>query len=123
MIGKRKVIQKQKQSTIDKKTLPVFQLASFASPNIKVTENKLLAFYEKHGSFPDQYRPLIWRYLLKLPENSEIFTDLAQRGIHASYENLNNLFPLKSDRDFKRLQLLCSMMANWSPIFAEVRYH
>jgi hypothetical protein len=36
-------------ASLEKKNLPVFQLANFASPEIRVTDKKLLAFYEKHG--------------------------------------------------------------------------
>lgn len=28
------------------------------------------------GEYPDRYRPLIWRFLLRLPENASAFSEL-----------------------------------------------
>ena len=106
-----------------KHEIPVFKLVNLTPKESRVNRNKLLSFYEKNNQFPNEYRPLIWRFLLKLPENNQAFSDLANRGIHSTYEKeLYQRFPLQSDRLFNKLLSLCSMFAHWSPIFAEVSY-
>jgi len=103
-------------------TLPLFELANIMPRDRVVNEEKLKAFLRKNGSYPERYRPLIWRFLLKLPENQAIFTDLAKRGPHRSQEELYARFPLQNGRLFTRLQATCSMVTHWSEIFGEVPY-
>ena len=101
---------------------PIYRLADLLPKDNRITLQKLLVFYEKNGKFPAPYRPLIWRYLLKLPENIEIFTDLASRGIHPVYQDITETHGMKQDPIQKPSQLksICSLLAHWSPIFAEV---
>ena len=34
------------------------------------------------GEFPSRYRPLIWRFLMKLPENTVAFSDLGKVTVY-----------------------------------------
>ena len=45
-----------------------------------------------------------------------------KQGIHASYENLKLKYPVQPSKVYERLQMICSCMAHWSSIFAEVDY-
>jgi hypothetical protein len=75
------------------------------------------------GEFPSRYRPLIWRFLLRLPENSESFQDYVQRGSHTAFEDLYNQYPIKSRKVFAKLQSTCNQIAHWSYVCAEVRHY
>ena len=42
------------------------------------------------------------------------------RGVHSSYENLSDMYPIQNRKVFDRLQGLCSQLTHWAPILAEV---
>jgi hypothetical protein len=111
---------KDKNVSKSKSTMPLFQLANITPHDNRINVTKLKSFYERHKQFPMIYRPLVWRYLLKLPENSTSFADLGARGLHPAFQNLKIKFPLQSDRLLSKLQSICSILAHWSPIFGEV---
>jgi hypothetical protein len=68
------------------------------------------------------YRPLIWRYLLKLPENRAGYEALLDQGTNASFKDFRKKFPLKSDRGAKSMERILSCLAFWSPIFEDLDY-
>lgn len=90
----------------------------------RMSRDKLAAFLAKNGRYPNEYRRLLWRYLLKLPENDAHFAELVKRGAHQAYSTtaFTRKCPLESRRLFNRLQGACSQLAHWSPIFGEVDY-
>jgi WD40 repeat protein len=100
----------------------LFELAALSPKDKQINIKKLTNFLDKKGEFPIKYRPLIWRFLLQLPENSREYSDLVRRGIHPAYENLYLKYPVEDKRMYVRLQSTCSLLAHWSPIFAEVTY-
>lgn len=98
-------------------------LLSKSIPNDKrITIPRLKMYLEKYHRYPAAYRPLIWRFLTKLPENESIFVDLITRPIHEAFVNLFDAYPVSDPRIFRRLQRVCSAIAHWSPIFGEVDY-
>lgn len=44
------------------------------------------------------------------------------KGIHESYENLYDKYPIQSRKIFSRLQELCSRVAHWAPILGDATY-
>lgn len=40
---------------------------------------------------------MIWRFLLRLPENRESYESLLQMGLHSQIRDFRRKFPLKSD--------------------------
>jgi len=42
------------------------------------------------------------------------------RGVHGAFENLSDTYPIQNRKVFDRLQALCSQLAHWAPILAEV---
>jgi len=84
----------------------------------RLTEHKLRNYLHMHDSFPAKHRPLVWRHLLRLPENTAAWEDLVRRGTHPAYATLNERYPLRSRRVFARLQNVCSQLAHWSPCMA-----
>ena len=98
---------------------PVHRLAELTPQDIRISLPKLIAFYETHGQFPSPYRSLIWRYLLKLPENIDEFGILVRKGPHLAFDSTSNTnkFDLKNT---DRSRMICSLLAYWSPVLAEV---
>jgi hypothetical protein len=102
--------------------LPLHELASTLPSDKLLTESKLKAYLAAHHEFPVRYRQVIWRYLLKLPENAAAFAELSLRGPHPAFETLHDKYPVRSRRLFSRLEGTCSQLAHWAPIFGEVSY-
>ena len=48
------------------KTVSMSSMAQFNIPKLK-------RMLKQYGEFPEMYRPLTWKYLLKLPLNKEAF--------------------------------------------------
>lgn len=42
------------------------------------------------------------------------------RGVHPAFENLYDVYPIQNRKVFDRLQNLCSQLAHWAPILADV---
>ena len=97
-------------------------LVKSSSAHRKVNERKLRIFLKKHGQFPSKHRAVVWRFLLRLPENEEAFADLCMRGTHPGFEHLHDMYPVKDRRVFRRLQDVCSRITYWSPVYGEVDY-
>lgn len=95
-----------------------------ADKGSKMSKAKLIYFLDKNDRYPDEYRSLIWRFLLQLPENEVAFADLVKRNTHASYGSklLGRKYPLESSRLFSKLQAICSQLAHWSSVFGEAPY-
>ena len=103
--------------------LPLFEMAmSHISADKQLNEAKLRQYLASHQELPARYRQVVWRLLLKLPENAAAFADLARRGPHPSFDRLNDKYPIRSRRLYSRLHNTCSQLAHWSPIFGEVSY-
>ena len=72
--------------------------------------------------YPAKYRPLIWRVLLRLPENTAEYAALVGLGTHPAHLNMHRTLPLPSPTAFARLQRLCSVLTHWAPPLAEASY-
>jgi hypothetical protein len=100
----------------------LFILASTKTNQKHLSQSTLSTFLEKNKRFPETYRPLIWRYLLQLPENEGMFSELLGKGTHEKFIYLHKSYPITDRRVFQRLQSTCSCIANWSPVFGEISY-
>ena len=76
----------------------------------------------EHGRFPEKFRRLIWRFLLRLPENASSHSDLVRKGVHTAYRDLHLRFPMRDTRLLKRLRRCLSCLAHWSPVFGELAF-
>ena len=80
------------------------------------------ALLNQFGEYPEKYRMLIWRFLLRLPENHDAFRNLVAKGVHPAFANLHKQFPMEDTRMFRRLRRILSALAFWSPVFGELPY-
>jgi hypothetical protein len=83
---------------------------------------KLKKMLAQFGQFPEKYRFLTWKYLLKLPSNKEAFEGLLNRGVHPGFKTLFKRFPVESYRQYNKLVRIMSALGHWSPIFLEVEF-
>ena len=83
---------------------------------------KLRRLLKQYGQFPDKYRTLTWKYLLKLPLNKEAFQGLLSRGVHPAFKDLHKRFPVASYRLYNKLVRIMSALGHWSPVFLDVSY-
>ncbi|ORY31167.1 hypothetical protein BCR33DRAFT_724099 [Rhizoclosmatium globosum] len=87
-----------------------------------LNRRKLLKYLKHYGSYPEDYRTMVWRFLLKLPENREAYETLLDKSLHPSVKDFRKKFPLKSDRLAKSIEKVLSCLAHWSPIFEDLDY-
>lgn len=80
--------------------------------------SRLVHVLETTGAYPDQHRLLIWRFLLRLPENSHAFSALVSRGTHPALEDLHKRFPLRDARIGRRLFRVMNVLGHWCPLCA-----
>jgi hypothetical protein len=87
-----------------------------------LNRRKLLRFLKHYGTYPDNFRQLIWRFLLRVPENREAYEALMEKGPHPSGKDFRKKLPIKSDRLAKSLERVLAALAHWSQIFEELDY-
>jgi hypothetical protein len=84
--------------------------------------DKLRKLLQAHGEYPARYRLMIWKYMLRVPDNAHAFENLVARGLHPAWKDLAEQYPIPDRKLFRRLQRALSALSHWSPIFAEVSY-
>jgi hypothetical protein len=75
-----------------------------------------------NGQYPARYRTLVWRFLLRLPENATAYTNLVRMGVHHAYNDLQARYPMTDRRLQRRLKRCLSALAHWSPVFGELAF-
>ncbi|KAJ3352420.1 TBC1 domain member 31 [Allomyces javanicus] len=84
---------------------------------------RLERFLSHFGAYPDQFRPLVWRYLAQLPENRAAYDAFVAQGPHPAYgDRFAVHFPIKSPQLASATQRVLSALAHWAPLFAHVEY-
>eukprot|EP00937_MAST-01D_sp_MAST-1D-sp2_P004524 g4524.t1 len=101
---------------------PLHRLAQLEPSARRLNRRRLRALLRRFGEFPSKYRPVVWRFLLRLPENREAFSSLVQKGTHPAFAAIGQKFPVQSRRLLTKLQRVLSCLAHWSPVLAQVPY-
>lgn len=81
-------------------------------------EQRMLTILNEFGEYPAEYRPIIWRSLLKLPGNANAFTELLKKGTHPCVQCLDEIYPLRDTKTMKYLKKIMSCLAHWSRVFS-----
>ncbi len=100
----------------------IFELSKYAPAEKRMSVKKLKTYLIANGEYPERHRPIIWRYLLRLPENTVAYSDLVRRGVHPTFSDLFIKYPVRQRRIFTRLQNVCSQLAHWTPIMGDLSY-
>ena len=94
---------------------------NLAEDDIDLNTKNLVGLLAHFGSFPAKFRLLVWRFLLRLPQNRD-HCSLCRRGIHPAWRNLGSDFPIKNQKLMSKLQRTLSALSYWSPVFAQLAY-
>jgi hypothetical protein len=88
-----------------------------------MTRDTLKRHLYHFGQFPDQYRTLIWRYLLKCPENVDLFQALIAKGTHPLAETLvKQKLTIEDDKEEASMIQSLSYLFHWSPSLMALSY-
>ena len=89
--------------------------------NAKTIPNKqaLINILTLSLQFPSEHREILWRYVLQIPMNRDVFLTMAQQKIHPKVRTLPNRLPMKYSVISQRLVRLISNLAYWHPPLAE----
>lgn len=117
--ARRERRQVAEQSGITARALTMFELTALTAEEVTANRTKLSAFLDHHSEYPGRYRPLIWRFLLQLPENIDAYEGLSSQGMHQEYCDLSRTYPISDTVVLERLARVCSALTWWSPVFLE----
>lgn len=100
----------------------IFSLLSHSQINLTIPIGRLLPILKEFNSYPDKYRPMIWKTILRLPLNYAAFSRLMCSGLHSCVDNLRDKFTFVDQRTQKSLLKLVSCLSHWTTIFGYVNY-
>lgn len=93
----------------------------YASPAL--SEESIRSLIHFRGGLPVEHRMIAWKYLLQLPSNSGAFTRQVSKGPYpAAFASLSERYPLRDRRLFRKMAVIVSSLAHWSPILADVEF-
>lgn len=84
-------------------------------PNFKSLSDILIRQY----SFPEHSRTLMWRYLLRLPNNDQQYQVIARQPLHKDVLHLEKTIPVKYTSISRRIIRIMSFLVYWHPPLAE----
>ena len=79
----------------------------------------LRSFLKKNSVFPDQYRAIIWTYLLSLPKNVLAYDNYLKKGAHKDLAKYEKTFPLKNEVLAKKLGRVLSSLSHYCGLFSD----
>lgn len=85
----------------------------------RFSTEKMKSYIRKNFIFPDKYRPLAYKNLLHLPISRSNFLELERKGRHACIKMLDHKYPLGSLVLSEAMKDILSLLAHYSPVFAE----
>lgn len=103
-------------------TKTLYDIVEERQGRISLMGPRLAKYLAHFRSYPNEYRTLIWRFLLRTPENRDAYESLMDRGINPSLKHFRKEYPLKSERLLKSMERTLSALSYWSPIFEQVSY-
>lgn len=83
---------------------------------------RLLPILREFGEYPEKYRSMIWKTILKLPQNHGSFARLLKQEPHSCVGSFSKKFSLVDQKALNNLSKIVSCLAHWTPIFAYVNY-
>ncbi|OUM58532.1 hypothetical protein PIROE2DRAFT_16148 [Piromyces sp. E2] len=79
-------------------------------------------YLSKNIKYPEKYRKVIWKYILRLPENKKEYDLYSSKEIHPAVINFKKKYPLKIYRVLRSMEKIMSMLCYWSPVFENIDY-
>lgn len=87
-----------------------------------ISHARLLPILREYGEYPDKYRVMMWKTLLKLPENCDSFAKLLKQELISGVSNYDNRFSLADHKALTNLKQIISCIVHWTPVFENVKY-
>eukprot|EP01028_Stygiella_incarcerata_P004254 TRINITY_DN19174_c0_g1_i1.p1 TRINITY_DN19174_c0_g1~~TRINITY_DN19174_c0_g1_i1.p1 ORF type:complete len:1495 (-),score=490.14 TRINITY_DN19174_c0_g1_i1:89-4573(-) len=86
--------------------------------SLLINKKRLCSILHDYGEFPSDYRALVWRFLLHLPENRKSFENILHRA------KQHPIDPPRSvrERRMTRVMTITSCFAIYEKLFAEVEF-
>ena len=100
----------------------LFGIAKLTPHESKINHCKMKRILSVTGEYPEKFRPLIWRFMLQLPNNVDSFAGLYSRGTHPSLVNCFQRFSKTSQNEFSRTERITSALCYWSSLLSQVEY-
>jgi hypothetical protein len=100
----------------------LFSTAKLSPHETRIKHCNLKKILKVKGEYPEKFRPLIWRFLLQLPNNLDSFAGLYQRGTHPDLVALYKSFKAKTQNEFIRTERVTSALYYWSSLLSKVDY-
>lgn len=66
--------------------------------------SKLLNILNYYKEYPSRYRMFIWKILLRLPENYQVYSSFVERGLHPQFKDLAGKYPIKSQKCIRLME-------------------
>lgn len=79
---------------------------------------RLLTILSEYGEYPAEYRQIIWKRLLKLPNNTEAYCNIVQNGDHPCTRNYRKSFCVYDPALQRQLKQIASYLCHWSKILS-----
>ncbi|CAG9804612.1 unnamed protein product [Chironomus riparius] len=88
---------------------------------------RLLPILKEFGEYPEKFRPIMWKTLLKLPENCESFAILLKKDLYPSVRVCMSNYDkrpssLDDQKTLNNLKHIMSCLFHWSKVFENVAY-
>ena len=83
---------------------------------------RLLPILKEFGEYPEKYRAMIWKTVLKLPQNHHSFAHFIKQGKHSCVESFSKKYSLVDQKALNSLKIIVSCLAHWTPVFGFVEY-
>lgn len=83
---------------------------------------RLLPILKEFGEYPKNYRAMIWKTILKLPQNHNSFARLLKQEPHSCVGSFSKRYSLVDQKALHNLSRIASCLAHWTPIFSYVNY-
>lgn len=114
-IIKKSNFERYLQSELSKKDLSKINLSIINYPSLK----EIITYC---GSYPEKSRKIIWKYLLSLPNDRNLFYIYSNKGFHPFYQLIEEVFPIADQKYLRRVQVICSLISFWCPHIGNVYY-
>lgn len=83
---------------------------------------RLLPILKEFGEYPEKHRPVIWKTLLKLPQNFNSFSRLLKQDLHSCVANYDKRYSLVDQKALHNLSKIVSCLAHWTAIFGFINF-
>lgn len=83
---------------------------------------RLLPILREFAEYPEKYRVMMWKTLLKLPDDYESFAILLKQNLISSVSNYDKRFPHIDHKAMASLKQIVSCLIHWTPVFENVKY-